>query len=190
MLIRKFKSNDAKALFNVFYSAVHDIAINDYTDEQLNAWAPANYDLNVWANKLKILQPFVIENDNKIVGYADIQVNGLIDHFFIARTYSRQGFGSKLMEYILEEARLLNINIITANVSKTAQPFFAKFGFTVTERRYPIVRNVLLENALMIKHLDFIHPNAETQQAMQELESGNSASFNSIEELINDLHDK
>lgn len=77
ILIRKFKSNDAKALFNVFYSAVHDIAINDYTDEQLNAWAPADYDLNVWTNKLKILQPFIIENDNEIVGYADIQVNGL-----------------------------------------------------------------------------------------------------------------
>lgn len=53
--------------------------------------APADIDLERWANHIKELQPFVVELDGEIAGYADVQPNGYIDHFFVSGTYSRQG---------------------------------------------------------------------------------------------------
>ena len=40
MHIRDFIIGDEKALYEVFQSAVHELAIQYYTAEQINAWAP------------------------------------------------------------------------------------------------------------------------------------------------------
>ncbi|MBW7002743.1 GNAT family N-acetyltransferase, partial [Salmonella enterica subsp. enterica serovar Weltevreden] len=94
------------------------------TREQIDAWAPADIDLERWANHIKELQPFVVELDGEIAGYADVQPNGYIDHFFVSGTYSRQGVGTLLMNCIHEEARQRGISELTSNVSKAAEVFF------------------------------------------------------------------
>ncbi len=83
------------------------------------------------------------------VGYADVQGNGYIDHFFVSGNQPRQGVGKALMEVIHTEAKRLDITKLTSNVSQTAQPFFERFGFTVVEQKTVIIRDVALRNALM-----------------------------------------
>ncbi len=153
MVIRRFRLGDEMALFRVFFSAVHEIASRDYTGEQVNAWASADTDSELWAEHIRNLCPFVAEVDNEIVGYADIQPNGYIDHFFVSKAYARQGVGSLLMNRIHEEAGLLDIDELTANVSKTAEPFFVLQGFQAVERRFPVRGGVTLPNVLMRKKL-------------------------------------
>ena len=87
------------------------------------------------------------------MGYADIQPNGYIDHFFISGPYARQGVGTLLMKHIQKEAQLLGIAEMTSDVSKTAEPFFLRHGFQVVKRGFPIRRGVTLQNALMRKKL-------------------------------------
>ncbi|MHC2148671.1 GNAT family N-acetyltransferase [Pseudomonas sp. 210_17 TE3656] len=154
MDIRRFRIGDEIALFDVFYSAIHEIASRDYTREQIEAWAPADLDQTLWAEHLRNLRPFVAEVDGKIVGYADIQPNGYIDHFFVSGTHPRQGIGTLLMNRIHKEARLLGIYELTSDVSKTAEPFFELHGFHVVRRGFPIRRGVTLQNALMRKNLN------------------------------------
>lgn len=48
MKIRRFRNGDEIPLFNVFYSSVHTIASDYYTHEQIDAWAPAEIDLEQW----------------------------------------------------------------------------------------------------------------------------------------------
>ena len=48
MNIRRFINGDETALFRVFFSAVHDTASRDYTPEQVDAWAPADIDPDLW----------------------------------------------------------------------------------------------------------------------------------------------
>lgn len=153
MEIRRFRTGDEGALFQVFLSAVHDIASCDYTAAQIEAWAPTDTAPEVWANRMRELRPFVAEAEGRIAGYADIQSNGHIDHFFVSGAYPRQGVGTLLMSRIHDEANLLGISELTADVSKTAEPFFLRHGFQVVERRLPIRRGVTLQNALMRKKL-------------------------------------
>ena len=149
LLIRRHKQGEESALFDVYYSAVHLIASQDYTPEQIQAWAPADLDPILWKTTICNINPFVAELNGSIVGYADLQSNGYIDHFFVSGKHPRQGVGSQLMTHLLKEARATSVQELTSDVSRTAQPFYERFGFTVVEQRFPIVRGVILPNALM-----------------------------------------
>lgn len=152
-LIRGFRSDDAPALWAVFHSAVHQVAARDYTPEQIRAWAPDGVDPADWAARMGALQPFVAERAGEVVGYADLQADGRIDHFFVAGPYGRQGVGGQLMQHVLAEAARRGLTELTAEVSRTAEPFFARYGFEGVERCQPIRRGVVIPNVRMRKVL-------------------------------------
>jgi len=153
MRIRPFSSGDEKALHAVFLSAIHELASKNYTAKQVQAWAPANLDQGLWAERMHGIQPFVVEAGGQIVAYADVQPSGYIDHFFVAAAHARQGVGSMLMNHIRAAANTQSINALTSDVSLTAQPFFERFGFVIVEQRSPVIRGVVVPNAFMRKEL-------------------------------------
>jgi putative acetyltransferase len=156
MKIRRFQPGEELALFEVFYSAIYLIARNDYSEKKLNAWAPSDLDREIWVNRINGINPFVAEIDDKPVGYADVQQNGYIDHFFVSDNHPRKGVGRALMEAIHIESKRLSITELTSNMSQTAQPFFERFGFVIVEHRKSVIRGVELRNALMRKGLSDI----------------------------------
>lgn len=156
MQLRRFQEGDAPALYQVYFSAVHTIAARDYTPAQLHAWAPVECDVALWAERMRSINPFVVERQGQapvILGYADLQPSGYIDHFFVSGTCPRQGVGRLLMERIHQEAGALGLAELTADVSATAEPFFVHYGFVVVERQKPVRRGVELHNAFMRKLL-------------------------------------
>lgn len=153
MHIRRFRIGDERELFEVFHSAIHIVESRDYTPEQINAWAPVSLDQELWARKMRDIKPFVAEIDEMIVGYADVQPSGYVDHFFVSGFHPSQGIGKLLMLTLHGEAVSLSLTELTSDVSRTAQPFFEKFGFGIIERRAPELRGVVVPNALMRKVL-------------------------------------
>lgn len=153
MLFRRIQIGEEPVLFDIFHSAIHLVASRDYTPEQINAWAPADLDPAIWIKKVRDINPFVVEINEKIVGYADVQSSGYIDHFFVSGHHQRHGVGSLLMSTIFNEAAKLGVTELTSDVSLTAQPFFEKFGFNIIEQRLPKLRGVIVPNALMRKTL-------------------------------------
>ncbi len=151
--IRRYQPGEESALYEVFFTAIHLVACHDYTIEQVEAWAPRNLDMTLWRNRIRDINPFVADLNGELVGYADVQPNGYIDHFFVSGMHPRRGIGSLLMKRILAQAGTLAVPTLTSHVSRTAQPFFAKFGFVVTEQRYPEVRGVVIPNARMSLNL-------------------------------------
>jgi putative acetyltransferase len=153
MIIRPFKIGDESCILDVYRSAIHQIAIRDYTLEQIQAWAPDNIDFDVWCNRMRGINPFVVEIDGHIVGYADVQSNGYVDHFFVSGHHPGQGIGKVLMRHLINEAKFRNLTTMTSDVSKTAQGFFEKFGFQIVEHKNVVIRGVVLGNAHMLKVL-------------------------------------
>lgn len=151
--IRNFRRGDEPALFAVYHSAIHQIASRDYSAEQIQAWAPDDLDAGLWANRMQGIKPFVAESGGTILGYADLQDSGYIDHFFVSGEHPRRGIGSMLMNHILETAKQRGLAELTSDVSRTAQPFYAKFGFEIVEQRLPERRGVVIPNALMRRKL-------------------------------------
>lgn len=153
MIIRPFRIGDEPSLLEVYRSAIHQVAIRDYTREQVKAWAPDAMDMASWINRIRNIEPFVVEIDGVAVGYADLQPDGYIDHFFVSGDHPGQGIGSALMQHLVETARSRNLAVMTSDVSKTAQGFFLKSGFQIVEHKHVTIRGVVLGNARMRKLL-------------------------------------
>lgn len=153
MDIRRFEVGDERALFAVYHSAVHRVAARDYSAEQVQAWAPADLDPELWQQRMQAIQPFVVQEADQLIGYADLQPSGYIDHFFVSGHHQRRGVGALLMSHLHEQAARLQLQALTADVSRTAEPFFMRYGFAVVERRQPVRRGVVIPNAFMRKVL-------------------------------------
>ena len=149
--IRPYQPGEEPLLRELFYNTVHNVNQRDYTPEQRNAWAPAQYDENAWAMRLLESEPFVALDNDTIVGFADVQNDGYIDFFFCHHAYQGKGVGKALMQHILKTGKRYGVNRFYANVSLTAKPFFQHYGFTVLTEQQKQVRDVVLTNFLMEK---------------------------------------
>lgn len=152
MKIRNYVDADAEALWYIFFNTIRNINIRDYSQAQVEAWAPELQDLSAWRNRMKELSPFVAEIDGVIVGYADIQDNGLIDHFFCHHEYQGRGAGKALMKYVLKAGGNRGITRFYSEVSITARPFFEYFGFEVVKHQEIEIRGQTLRNFIMKKY--------------------------------------
>ena len=117
MEVRKFREGEEKELWKLFYSTIHNVNIQDYDKAQIAAWAPDDLDINVAIQKFREIDPFVVIQEGKIIGYADIQSDGYIDHFYCHHEFQGQGVGSALFATLEKEAKDNGILKMYSNVS-------------------------------------------------------------------------
>lgn len=147
--IRNYSVADAEALWNIHFNTIRNVNIRDYSQSQVQAWAPDDIDLDIWKRDISALSPFVATLDGKIVGYADLQPSGLIDHFFCHHEYQGYGVGRALMEHLLATGHARGIKRFYSKVSITARPFYERFGFSVSKEQEVEVGGEKLRNFLM-----------------------------------------
>ena len=151
--IRRFRNGDEDVLRQLFFDTIRTVNRRDYTDEQVRAWAPEIYDTEHWGNRMRNLNPFVCEIDGEVAGYADLQLSGYIDHFYVSRKFQRRGVGTALFERIEQEAKAHQLKELSADVSITARPFFERFGFAVVKQQKLTINEVMLTNFHMSRKL-------------------------------------
>lgn len=149
--IRKYEAKDAHDLWTIHYSTIRNVNIQDYSEVQVEAWAPDNFDPMIWKQKMDSISPFVAEINGEIVGYTDLQENGLIDHFFCHHQFQGKGVGRTLMEHVLKVGKCRNIERFYSEVSITARPFYERFGFQVAKEQIVDIRGEKLRNFVMEK---------------------------------------
>ncbi|MEQ5055065.1 GNAT family N-acetyltransferase [Klebsiella michiganensis] len=135
MQIRRFRPEDADVLWELVYNTVHKINACDYTQEQVDAWAPQHPDKVWWCRELTDKSPLILHNGNAIYGYADVQKNGHINHFFVAHNCQRQGKGTVLLNSLVDNALAMGLKQLTVEASITARPFFEHHGFVVIKKK-------------------------------------------------------
>ncbi len=136
-------------LWSVYFTSIRMVCSRDYSMEQIEAWAPESLSLNVFREKMDKINPFVAISGGKVVGYSDLQVDGLIDHFYVHGECQGQGVGAELMKAILSKGA--NYPRLYSHVSHTAKPFYLKHGFSMVKTRKEQVGSVCIENNLMVK---------------------------------------
>jgi putative acetyltransferase len=152
--IRKYKPEDARALVDIYFYTIHKVNIQDYTEEQVKAWAPvSSLELDGWQKKWTKLPPMVALQGAKIVGFTEFASNGHIDCFYVHHEFQRKGIGDTLINAIEQAALDNNVHKIYAEVSITAKPFFIKKGFKTVKEQVVIIRGFGLTNYVMEKGL-------------------------------------
>lgn len=142
--IRPFKPDDTQEISWLFYDTVHDITSDAYTSIQINKWAPKVVDLNQWKQRLgqsNTLVAFTPE-DNKIIGFSDINNQGHIDYLYVHYAHQYTGVGTALLEAIKQKAQELKLKTMYADVNILAKPLFTQGGFVIDEPGVRIINGI------------------------------------------------
>lgn len=153
IIIRKFKLSDLDQIIQLFYDTVHTINIQDYSQEQVDVWAPKNIDINRWKKSLTDHISYVAEINNTIIGFGDITKEGYLDHLYTHKDFQGKGIGSGILKKLEEEAKKLGLMEITTQASITAKPFFEKHGYITVESQTKVFRGISFLNYKMIKKI-------------------------------------
>lgn len=99
-----------------------------YPKDWLNSWKD---DLTVTENQILSNSTFIIEVKGEIIGFTMLMKTSSIysiEHFWIKPDYIGQGFGKKLMHYLLNQEEVKS-SIIQALADPYAEAFYQKSGF-------------------------------------------------------------
>ncbi len=131
MLVRTHRNGDVPGISRLYYDTIHLINSHDYTREQIDAWAPAVPDVSFWKERFKKYHVYVAEENERIIGFTELDTTGHIDCFFVHYDWQRRGVGTRLMGRIVATADRERMPRLFAEVSITAVPFFRDRGFVV-----------------------------------------------------------
>lgn len=147
MILRRYQSEDCREITELFYETVHKVNARDYRKEQLDVWATGQIDLAKWDESLREHYSIVAVEDEKIVGFGDIDSTGYLDRLYIHAEYQGKGFATA----ICDELEHTVSGKITTHASITARPFFEKRGYQVVKEQQVERQGILLTNFVMEK---------------------------------------
>ncbi|WP_207421387.1 GNAT family N-acetyltransferase [Desertivirga brevis] len=142
---------DMPLLQELYVDTIKDVCKNEYSEEQRLAWAKGVENNERW-NRVFEEQFVILAMDNNLVaGFASLDKGVYIDMFYVHKDFQRQGVASFLYSIIEQQALAMGTKRLTADISKTAKPFFELKGFKIdTEQTFPI-RGVMISNFRMSK---------------------------------------
>lgn len=153
--IRPFRADDAPALAVIFHAAVHEIARNHYSEDQVRAWSPEVPDtgrIAAWVDDGRLLL-VAVDADDVPLAFGDLEADGHIDRLFCRPDRAGTGITALLYRALEEAAVGQSIGLLYVEASEPARRFFLRMGFTVAHRRDFEIGGVPIHNFRMEKRL-------------------------------------
>jgi putative acetyltransferase len=151
--IRDYEAGDAPEIVRLFFETVRSVNRADYSDEQLEAWAPGVPDPEEWHARMAGRRTLVAEEGGEVVGFAELEYDGRLDMLYVRKDAVGRGVGRQLYEAVEREARGQGLGWIFTEASITARPFFEQQGFRVVREQMVSRRGVSMTNFVMEKEL-------------------------------------
>lgn len=148
MQLREYQPSDCAQMAELFYQTVHSVNAQDYTREQLDAWATGEVDSQAWDKSFRAHRTIIATESGKIVGFGDMDETGYLDRLYVHKDYQGQGIASAICD---ELERFAAGKTFTTHASITAKLFFQHHGYHVVRKQEVIRHGVALTNFVMEK---------------------------------------
>lgn len=154
LVIRSYQEDDQSTVLNLFIDAVHAINSKDYTQEQLDAWAPKDQSGEFdWGDRIHSGNGYVVMLSDQVVAFGTIDDRGFLDFLYVHPKHQRQKLATYLFTRMELEAEELGLAKIYTYSSITAKPFFEKMGFRVVRENSVEKDGVRIMNWYMEKQI-------------------------------------
>ncbi len=144
---------DAPKLAALFRASVEELAREDYSAAQVEAWAALADDEADFAGKLAGELTIVALMGSEIAGFARLKGADHLDMLYVHPAFARRGVGTGLCEAIEKLAAARKAPMLTADASDCAQAFFAARNYTPQRRNMVFLGDEVLGNTTMTKKL-------------------------------------
>ncbi len=151
--MRPMLPEDAPLLAEIFRASVAELAIEDYTESQVEAWAATADDEEAFAKRLGEQLTLIAMIDGDPVGFAGMKGNDLIDMLYVHPAAAGQGAASMLVDALEKLAGARGSVRLKVDASDTAEEFFRKRGYVAQSRNTVMRGDEWLANTTMHKPL-------------------------------------
>lgn len=151
--LRSVQIGDVDRIRRLFSDTIMSVCAEDYTPEQLAAWASASNDRFRWIEMLSEQLSLVATFNGILVGFASLANGHHLDLLYVHKSYLRHSIATQLYLTLEETAIHLGQPMLTTHASLTAKPFFEKFGFEVQDEQIVSIAGVQMKNFRMQKML-------------------------------------
>jgi len=153
LAMRPMLPTDVPLLADIFRAAIEELAAEDYSEAQQEAWASSADDMEEFAAKLAGELTLVATFAGAAVGFASLADNTKIDMLYVHPAAAGQGAGALLCDALERLAAARGAKELTVDASDTARGFFEKRGFSPRTRNTITVAGEWLANTTMTKPL-------------------------------------
>ena len=153
MYIRRLLDDEYEDVVKLIRETVHTVCTKDYTREELDAWAPENFDVRKFRTNLSPCFNIVAFEKGKLVGFLSMERSGYINRLYTHKDYLKKGIATALYNQAELWAKEHKITQISLDSSKTAEGFYLKMGFK--ESGISIIKHgdIVFRNTVMKKTL-------------------------------------
>jgi putative acetyltransferase len=134
LAMRPFLPADAPMLAEIFRASIGELAADDYSEAQRDAWASAADDEAVFAKRLSAQLTLIATLGGAPVGFASLKDNEGIDMLYVHPAATGQGAGAMLLDALEKLAAARGAGKLTVEASDTAQDFFQRRGYAPMRR--------------------------------------------------------
>ncbi len=151
--MRPFLPEDAAVLREIFRDSIDELAADDYTETQREAWASAADDEKEFAKKLAGELTLVGTLNGSPVAFASLAGKDKIDMLYVHPAAAGQGIAAMLTDALEKLAASRGAAKLTVDASDSASGFFQKRGYVALQRNSIQVGDEWLANTTFSKQL-------------------------------------
>ncbi|MFM9975796.1 MAG: N-acetyltransferase family protein [Beijerinckiaceae bacterium] len=133
--LRPYLPTDAELLAILMQASIEELAVDDYTEGQREAWAAVAEDEEGWAKKLAAnLTLVALDDDGEPVGFAVLIQNRAIAHVHVHPDLVGMGIARQLCEALEKLALARGGDVLAVDATDNAKGFFEKLGYEAKAR--------------------------------------------------------
>ncbi|MGH6716283.1 MAG: GNAT family N-acetyltransferase [Bradyrhizobium sp.] len=151
--LRPFLPADTPVLAAIFVAAIEELAGDDYTEAQQEAWAAVAADEVAFGKTLAGELTLIATIRSSPVGFASLKGADRIDMLYVHPGAAGQGVGAALCDALEKLAAARGTKSLFVDASDNALEFFRKHGYAAQRRNSVTINGEWLANTTMQKAL-------------------------------------
>jgi putative acetyltransferase len=151
--MRPLLADDVPLLAEIFRASIEELAVDDYSGAQREAWASAADDEEEFGARLSGELTLVATYEGAAIGFAALADNTRIDMLYVHPAAAGRGAGAMLADALEKLAAARAAKDVTVEASDSARGFFEKRGYVARSRNTVTIAGEWLANTTMAKQL-------------------------------------
>jgi putative acetyltransferase len=153
LAMRPMLPADVPLLAEIFRASIEELASEDYSEAQQEAWASAADDEEAFGARLARELTLVATHGGAAIGFASLADNSRIDMLYVHPAAAGQGAAAMLCDALERLAAARGGKELSVDASDSARGFFERRGFVAKTRNTVTLGGEWLANTTMVKPL-------------------------------------
>jgi putative acetyltransferase len=153
LAMRPMLPTDVPLLAEIFRASIEELAADDYSEAQQEAWASAADDEEAFGVRLAGELTLVATHAGAAIGFAALADNTRIDMLYVHPAAAGQGVATMLCDALEKLAAARGSKELSVEASDTARGFFERRGYVAKTRNTVTLGGEWFANTTMVKPL-------------------------------------